>query len=48
MKVQGKNYRVSMVELASVLRKQLSEVVANVEEQHGEFDAAIDLVFTGI
>jgi toxin CcdB len=48
VKVQGKTYRVSMAELASVLRKQLGEAVANVEQQHGEFVAAIDLVFTGI
>jgi toxin CcdB len=48
VKVQSKTYRVSMAELASVLRKQLGEVVANVEAQHGEFVAAIDLVFTGI
>jgi toxin CcdB len=48
VKIQGKTYRVSMAELASVLRKQLGEAVANVEKQHGEFVAAIDLVFTGI
>jgi toxin CcdB len=48
VKFQGKTYRVSMAELASVLRKQLGEVVVNVEERHGEFVAAIDLVFTGI
>ncbi len=48
VKVLGKTYRVSMAELASVLRKQLGEVVVNVEEQHGEFVAAIDFVFTGI
>ena len=48
VKVLGKTYRVSMAELASVLRKQLGEVVANVEEQHSEFVAAVDLVFTGI
>ena len=48
VKVLGKPYRVSMAELASVLRKQLGEVVANVEEQHLEFVAAIDLLFTGI
>ncbi len=48
VKVQGKTYRVSMVELAGVLRKKLGEVVANVSGQHSEFVAAIDLVFTGI
>jgi toxin CcdB len=48
VKVDGKTYRVSIAELAGVLRKQLGEVVANVEEQHLEFVAAIDLVFTGI
>ena len=46
--VLGKTYRVSMAELASILRKQLGEVVANAEDQHREFVAAIDLVFTGI
>ena len=48
VKVPGKNYRVSMAELASVLRKQLGDVVANVGDQHGEFVAATDLVFAGI
>ncbi len=48
VKLQGKTYRVSMAGLASVLRKQLGEVVANVESQHVEFVAAIDLLFTGI
>ena len=48
VKVLGRTYRVSTAELAAVLRKQLGEVVANVEAQHGEFVAAIDLLFTGI
>ena len=48
VKTQGKSYRVSMPELASVLRKQLGEVVTNVEDQHLEFVAAIDLLLTGI
>jgi len=48
LKVQGKTYRVSMAELASVLRKQLGEIVTNVEDQHLEFVAAIDLIFTGV
>ena len=48
IKIQGKTFRVSMAELAGVLRKQLGEVVANVEGQHVEFVAAIDLLFTGI
>ena len=48
VKVLGKIYRVSMAELASVLRKQLGEIVANVDAQHREFVAAIDLLFTGI
>ena len=48
VKLDGKVYRVSMVELASVLRKKLGEVVDNVEDQHREFVDAIDLLFTGI
>jgi len=48
VKVLGKIYRVSTAELASVLRKQLGETVANVEAQHAEFVAATDLIFTGI
>ena len=48
LKVQGKSYRVSMAELAGVSRKQLGEVVANVQDQHLEFVGAIDLLFTGI
>ena len=48
LKVQGKTYRVSMAEMAGVARKQLGEVVANVQEQHLEFVAALDLLITGI
>ncbi len=48
VKIAGKSYRVSMAELSSVLRKHLGEVVANVENQHYEFVAAIDLIFTGV
>ena len=46
--VQGRTYRVSMVEMAGVLRGQLGEVVINVHNQHDEFIAATDLLFTGI
>ena len=48
LKILGKIYRVSMAEMAGVQRKQLGEVVANVQDQHLEFVGAIDLVFTGI
>lgn len=48
LKVQGKTYRASMAELASVLRNQLGDVVDNVENQHRDFVTAIDLIFTGI
>ena len=48
VKVSGKTYRVSMAELAGISRQQLDEVVTNVEIQHREFVAAIDLLFTGI
>jgi toxin CcdB len=46
--VKGKPYRFSMPELTGILRKYLGEVVANVVNQHYEFVAAIDLIFTGI
>ena len=45
---QGRTYRVSMAEMAGVLRSQLGETIANVEDQHAEFVASIDLLFTGI
>lgn len=48
IKVAEKTYRVSMAELASVLRSQLGEVVANAGAQHREFVTAVDLIFTGI
>ena len=48
VKIEGKTFRVSMAELAGVLRSQLGNVVANVEDQHREFVDAIDLLFTGI
>ncbi len=46
--VLDKSYRASMAEFASILRSHLGEVVKNVEDQHREFVAAIDLIFTGI
>ncbi len=48
VKIDGKTYRVSTAELASVLRSQLGEVVGNAQEQHRDFIGAIDLLFTGI
>jgi toxin CcdB len=48
IKVDGKTYRVSTAELASVLRNQLGDVVGNVQDQHRDFVGAIDLLFTGI
>ena len=48
IKIDGKTYRVSTSELASVLRSQLDDVIANFENQHREFVDAIDLLFTGI
>ena len=46
--IDGKTYRVSTAELASVLRSQLGDVVGNVQDQHRDFVGAIDLLFTGI
>ena len=46
--VQGRTYRVSMAEMSGVLRSQLGEAVVNAQNQHAEFIAAIDLLFTGI
>ena len=48
IKIDGKTYRVSVAEMAGVLRSQLGDVVANVDDQHREFVDAIDLLFTGI
>ncbi len=46
--IEGKRYRVSMLEMAGIPRNRLGEVVANAESQHTNFVAAIDFLFTGI
>lgn len=46
--VDGKDFYVSIQDLAGVPRNRLGAVVANASGQHAEFVAAIDLLFTGI
>jgi toxin CcdB len=46
--INGTTYRVSMQDLAGIPRKRLGAVVANAGQQHLDFVAAVDLLFTGI
>ena len=46
--IEGKDFHVSIQDLAGVPRNRLGAVVANVSGQHADFVAAIDLLFTGI
>jgi hypothetical protein len=48
IRLDGKHYRVLMQEMAGVPRSRLGEVVGNVSQQHRDFIAAVDLLFTGI
>jgi hypothetical protein len=48
VRLDGKSHRVIMQELASLPHNRLGAVVANADDRHTEFVAAIDLLFTGI
>lgn len=48
VEISGKIFRVSMADMAGIPRTRLGETVLNVDLQHREFIASIDLLFTGI
>ncbi len=48
VEVDGKNYCVTMQDMAGIPRSRLGPVVANMAGRHVDFVAAIDLVFTGV
>jgi toxin CcdB len=48
IEIDGESHIVTMQGMAGVPRSRLGATVANVSAQHGNFVAAVDLIFTGV